>query len=179
MLAEHRTVRRPTLFAVAIAFLVPAPVRAQHAGGEHRPEGGVDSACSYAACALTIIPRWNGLAVIRGTHGPRVANLNFFWPHSVAWALRDGASDSAADSATARAERALGLRRAGAALTDAGLIATAIVGAHAASRGRMAREDRIVAGAGLAALVISVPLQFAADGELSRAVWWHNLRFLH
>jgi len=26
---------------------------------------------------------------------------------------------------------------------------------------------------------VSVPLQFAADGALSRAVWWHNLRYTH
>ena len=35
----------------------------------------------------------------------------------------------------------------------------------------------LVAAAGLAALTISVPFQFAADGALSRAVWWHNLRY--
>lgn len=31
--------------------------------------------------------------------------------------------------------------------------------------------------AGLGALFISVPLQFAADGALSKAVWWHNVRY--
>jgi hypothetical protein len=29
----------------------------------------------------------------------------------------------------------------------------------------------------LGALFISVPLQFAADGALSKAVWWHNVRY--
>jgi hypothetical protein len=107
-----------------------------------------------------------------------VANLNFFWPRSVTASLRGGVMDPAADSAAAHAGRAMGLRRAGAALTDAGIITAAIVGIRVASRGRMRREDRVVAGAGLAALAVSVPLQFAADGELSRAVWWHNVRFL-
>jgi hypothetical protein len=26
-------------------------------------------------------------------------------------------------------------------------------------------------------LMLSIPLQFAADGALSRAVWWHNRRY--
>jgi hypothetical protein len=48
---------------------------------------------------------------------------------------------------------------------------------RAASAGRASRTDQVVGGAGLAALLVSVPLQFAADGALSRAVWWHNLRY--
>ena len=48
---------------------------------------------------------------------------------------------------------------------------------RAASAGRASRSDQVVGGAGLTALLVSVPLQFAADGALSRAVWWHNLRY--
>jgi len=40
-------------------------------------------------------------------------------------------------------------------------------------------EERVVGGVGVAALLVSVPLQFAADGALSRAVWWHNMRYAH
>lgn len=179
MVAMPRMIVRWVVFALMIALLVPARAQAQRTGREPSPATGVDSACSYAACALVIIPRWNGLAAVRGTNGPLVANLSFFWPRSVSAALRAGGRDSAADSADARAQRALRLRRAGAMLTDAGLVAAAIVGARVASRGRMLNGDRIVAGAGLASLAISVPLQFGADGELSRAVWWHNLRYVH
>src|SRR5512132_1132708 len=39
-----------------------------------------DSACRYERCALGIAPRWDGLAVVRGTSGERVATLHFFWP---------------------------------------------------------------------------------------------------
>jgi hypothetical protein len=36
----------------------------------------------------------------------------------------------------------------------------------------------VIGGAGLTALLVSVPIQFAADGALSRAVWWHNVRYV-
>jgi hypothetical protein len=38
-------------------------------------------------------------------------------------------------------------------------------------------SDRVIAVIGAASLGVSVPLQFAADGALSRAVWWHNVRY--
>jgi len=50
--------------------------------------------------------------------------------------------------------------------------------ARAAGMGRVSRTEQVVGGAGLAALLVSVPLQFAADGALSRAVWWHNARYV-
>ena len=62
-------------------------------------------------------------------------------------------------------------------LTDAGAVAIVAALAHAASAGRADRSDKVAGGAGLAALLVSVPIQFAADGALSRAVWWHNLRY--
>jgi hypothetical protein len=42
---------------------------------------------------------------------------------------------------------------------------------------RVRRSDGILLGVGGAALGLSVPFQFAADGALSRAVWWHNARY--
>jgi hypothetical protein len=36
---------------------------------------------------------------------------------------------------------------------------------------------RRVATASGVALMLSLPVHFAADGALSRAVWWHNLRY--
>ena len=54
-------------------------------------------------------------------------------------------------------------------------IGVAAVGALAARRVR--RGDRLLVGAGAATLLASVPFQSAADGALSRAVWWHNVRY--
>ena len=115
---------------------------------------------------------------MRGPAGATVANLSFFWPRDVTGALRGGAtSDASADSAWLEVRRAIQLRRVGAALTDGGVVlgAVAIVGALTA--GHLRRSDSVLAAAGAASLAVSFPFQFAADGALSRAVWWHNLRF--
>jgi len=136
-----------------------------------------DSACSYRACALGIAPSWNGLAVVRGAGGPHVANLHFFWPTDISPALRGDPYARGADSAAASAKRAIALRRAGAALTDVGIVATGVALVSGLRARRMQTAQRAVGGAGVTALLISVPLQFAADGALSRAVWWHNLRY--
>jgi hypothetical protein len=165
------------VMTVGIAIGSGAQARMSVRGDERA--SGRDSSCHYTACALAIVPRWNGLAVIQGTNGPRVANLNFFWPRSVTAALHGEGEGSAPDSAAAHAERALHLRRMGAAFTDAGIVAAVAAGARIAASGRTRRDDKVVVGASVASMLLSVPLQFAADGELSRAVWWHNLRFLH
>ena len=137
-----------------------------------------EAECAYATCALIIAPRWSGLAVVRGADGRELANLNFFWPREVTAALRGpSASTPGADSAAAQARRAVRLRRIGAALTDAGIIVGALGGARAVRAGRLRRSDAVMLGAGGAALGLSLPFQFAADGALSRAVWWHNLRY--
>jgi len=162
----HLTTRLVSI-AVAAAGLPFAGARAQ------RPE----PTCTYASCALWIVPRWNGLAVTRGAGGPDVANLGFFVPRSVTAALRGGAEGAEADSAAAYATDALQLRRAGAALTDVGAVVVLTAVAAAATRGSATTAEKIAAGVGASFLVISVPLQFAADGALSRAVWWHNARY--
>lgn len=136
-----------------------------------------DSACGYAECALGIAPTWNGLAVVRGAAGPRVANLYFLWPRDVTAALRGDPRAPGADSAAASARRAVSLRRTGAALTDIGLVASGVALVSGLRARRARSEERVVGGIGLAALLVSVPVQFAADGALSRAVWWHNLRY--
>ena len=139
---------------------------------------GTNAECAYTTCALNIAPRWNGLAVVRGTDGPQLANLNFFWPRDVSAPLRGpSALTPGADSAAAQARRATGLRRIGAALTDAGALMGAIGAIGALRAGRVRTIDGVLLGAGGAALGASVPFQFAADGALSRAVWWHNRRY--
>ena len=141
-------------------------------------QAGVDSACTYSTCALSIWPAWDGLAVVRGTAGSRVANLHFFWPRDISPALR-GRDTTAigADSAAAHARRAVALRQTGAGFTDLGALTIGVAIVRALAAGRVSHRDQAVAAAGLGAIAISVPLQFAADGELSRAVWWHNLRY--
>ena len=37
--------------------------------------------------------------------------------------------------------------------------------------------SKVLTITGAASVGISVPLHFAADGMLSRAVWWHNRRY--
>ena len=163
-------------FGVALLAAIARSAGAQDAAAPRA--AGVDVQCSYRECALSIAPVWNGLTVVRGADGRRVANLDFFLPRDVAPALRgDAPGTLGADSAFAHAERAVALRRVGAVLTDMGGVAMVITIVRAASAGRASRSDQVVGGTGLAALLVSVPLQFAADGALSRAVWWHNLRY--
>jgi hypothetical protein len=162
---------RLALLVVSL-FGVPGFARAQHAA----PATGAD--CPYESCALGIAPRWNGLAIVRGASGPRVANLSFFWPHDVTAVLRGpNAGVAGAESAAREARRAVRLRRIGAALTDGGILLGAVALLRASRAGRVEGGDATIAAAGGAALALSVPFQFAADGALSRAVWWHNLRF--
>jgi len=161
---------RPTFLLLA-ALAMPITIAAQ------APVSRV-SPCSYRACGLSISPRWNGLAVVRGAAGTPAATLSFFWPRDVSGALRGDSIDaSGADSAVAQARRALGLRRIGAVLTDAGAVLGAVALVRALNAGRLRRSDGVIAAAGAASLGVSIPFQFAADGALSRAVWWHNLRY--
>jgi hypothetical protein len=154
-----------------VCFCVPGRAKAQDAAP-------VVADCPYATCALGIAPRWDGLAIVRGTAGPRVATLSFFWPRDVTAVLRGARTRVAgADSAAREARRAVRLRRIGAVLTDGGILLGAVALVRASRTGRVERGDGALAGAGGAALALSVPFQFAADGALSRAVWWHNLRF--
>ena len=134
--------------------------------------------CTYELCALNIVPRWNGLAVVRASDGSQVANLNFFLPRDITSSLRGpSAVTPGADSAAAHAHRAVRIRRIGAAFTDTGILAGAIGALGALRAGRVGSTEGVLLGVGAAALGVSVPLQFAADGALSRAVWWHNRRY--
>ena len=154
-----------TRIFAALGFVIALPLAAQ-------------SPCSYRDCALAIVPTWNGLALQRGEHGPRVANLGFFWPRDVSASFRaTGTASPGLESALAEARRALRIRRWAAAFTDGGVLLLGTGAAGALRSGGMRPADRALAAAGAAALGVSVPLQFAADGARSRAVWWHNLRF--
>jgi hypothetical protein len=169
--------RLPRLLRCAVlisAFASPHPVSAQHSASDGL--GGGD--CAYSTCALNIAPHWHGLAVVRGVSGPQIANLSFFWPRDLAASLRGPSTFTpGADSAAAQARRAIALRRVGAALTDIGVLASVIGGVGALRSGRVRSADGVLLGVGVATLGVSVPFQFAADGALSRAVWWHNRRY--
>ena len=162
---------------MTVLAVVPLMMVAAAAGAQGSAIPGASDACAYRACALSIAPTWNGLLVVRGSDAARVANLNFFLPRDITRALRGDSAALGADSAQAHAARAVRLRRTAAVLTDLGGVAVVVALARAASAGRVETNDRVVGGAGLAALAISVPIQFAADGALSRAVWWHNLQY--
>ena len=162
--------------AFALVTLACTAPRASAQGAEPGASPGASPECSYAACAVTIAPRWNGLAVVQGTSARTLANLSFFFPHDVSGALGGTAtpSDIRARETAAGAVR---LRRVGAALTDGGIILLATVAVRAVSTGHVQRTDAVIAGIGAGAFAVSVPFQFAADGMLSRAVWWHNARY--
>jgi hypothetical protein len=165
---------------IRLSFMFVSAASAHAAAQATSASRPADTACSYQACALSIAPAWDGLRVVRGSAGQRVANLHFFWPSDIDDVLRgsDG-SVIGADSAGAHARRAVQLRWAGAGFTDAGALAIGAAVLRAIGAGHVSKRSQVIAGVGLGALVISVPLQFAADGELSRAIWWHNLRYAH
>jgi hypothetical protein len=168
----------PRLFAATALTLA---LTTRHAAAQRLAQSATvmtSAPCEYETCAFTIAPRWNGLAVVAGQAGTQVANLHFFLPRDITPVLTGpGAQVIGADSAAAYAHEAIKLRRIGATLTDASalLAAAGVIGAlrHHATR----RSDGILLGAGGGALLVSVPFQFAADGALSRAVWWHNVRY--
>lgn len=165
-----------SVWATALAVMM-LMIASRAAGAQGSVASASVQACQYRECAFSIAPAWNGLLVVRGSDGARVANLNFFLPRDVAPALRGNAAAPGADSALAHANRAVALRRAGAVLTDVGAVAVVVALASTVSAGRASTNNRVVGGAGLAALLVSIPIQFAADGALSRAVWWHNVRY--
>ena len=146
----------PAAAQISHVPLAPAPIRAD--------------ACTYLQCALSIAPAWDGLDVVEGATGRRVAGLGFFWPHRV------DASFVASDSATSYAKKAFRVRRTAAAFTDVGVLLLGYTAVRQLSGG-LHGADRAVASLGAGAFAVGVPLQFSADGLLGRAVWWHNARY--
>lgn len=128
--------------------------------------------CVYATCALGISPRLTALDVVRGDAQARVGSLSFTWPRAAL--VRAFHGDAVAEQLARQSVRT---RRVAATLTDIG----AVLVAGAATRAALVRGDRGrsagIAGLGAAAIAVSVPVQFAADAQLSRAVFEFNRRY--
>ena len=154
--------------AVVIATLVIAiaGVSKAEAQDERAPVN-----CTYESCALGLAPAWNGLAVTRGISQRQIAVLGFFWPDDIRPVFADNAQ------ALEAAEEALRTRTVGAILTDAGLVLLGTGLARAGFQREFDGLSKALALSGAVSLGISVPFQLAADGYLSRAIWWHNRRF--
>lgn len=171
-MAVHSSIPRMHRLPVVLAAILPGIVGgATRLAAQPARPAPVDGACSYERCALGIAPRWNGLALVRGTTATPVANLNFFWPRPLDRVLADS------DSAAHYGARAVRVRRVAAVLTDGGGALVAYALARRLNAGRLTDDARVAAALGAAGVAVSVPLHFAADGHLSRAVWWHNLRY--
>jgi hypothetical protein len=127
--------------------------------------------CTYESCALGLAPRWDGLAITRGISQRPIANLGFFYPGDIRPIFADN------PQALEAAEQAIQARTVGAILTDAGLVMLATGLARAGFQREFDGLSKALAFGGAASIGVSVPFQFAADGYLSRAVWWHNRRF--
>jgi len=129
-------------------------------------------ACVYATCALGISPRLTALDVVRGDAQARVGSLSFLWPRATLVRAFDGDV-----LAAALARHSVRTRRTAATLTGVGIALVTAGAARAALLHRDAQWSAGLAAAGVGAIGISIPVQFAADAQLSRAVFEFNRRF--
>lgn len=127
--------------------------------------------CTYESCALGLAPVWNGLAITRGISQRPISVLGFFWPEDIRPVFADNAQ------ALEAAEQAQQTRTVGAILTDAGLVLLGTGLARAGFQREFDGLSKALVLTGATSVGVSIPFQFAADGYLSRAVWWHNRRF--
>ena len=128
--------------------------------------------CAYATCALGISPRITALDIVRGDGQARVGSLSFVWPRATLVRAFDGDA-----RALPLARQSVRTRRVAAVLTDVGAVLVAGAATHAALVHGDRRWSAGVAGLGAGAIAISVPVQFAADAQLSRAVFEFNRRY--
>jgi len=127
--------------------------------------------CTYDRCALQLVPRLWALDVVRGNSDERVGSLSFFAPTPVRSAFLRVAP------AQAHADRAFAIRRVASIVTDVGGILAMSGAARAAATANHRRQSLAVGVLGVLAVGVSVPLQFRADAELSRAVHEFNRQF--
>ncbi len=161
---------RASTVLVLSLFLGAVAQAQESAGSSVTAAAPVPLDCPYARCALSIVPAWNGLLLVRGAESQHLGNLNFFWPRPISWFVTG-------DSAQVSARNAFVTRRRAAVLTDFGGLLLLSGAVAVARRGEFSGTPRTVAVVGATMFAISVPLHFAADGWMSRAVWWHNAGF--
>lgn len=159
---------RAAAVAVILCLVLPQSARAQ--GTEPSPNVAGVSCTVYVRCAYNLVPRGLGLAVVRGEQEEFVASLGFLWAGSMRDAFR---GDSLADALGRRAVRT---RRTAVFLTAASLVTLTSAGLVVISDGSPSATTALTITGG-ALMVLSVPMQFRADGQLSRAVWQYNKRF--
>jgi hypothetical protein len=155
-----------TRLTLAAVLLFPTIAIAQ------APPPPAPANCTYESCALGLAPVWNGLAITRGISQRQIGNLGFFWPEDIRPIF--AGDEPALEAAT----EAMQMRTVAAVLTDAGLILLGTGLARAGFRRGFDGFSTVLTSVGAGSLAISVPFHFAADGILSRAVWWHNRRFV-
>jgi hypothetical protein len=160
-----------SILLLLLLLLLLACLGARAAGAAPDSLSAPDTTCTYRRCALAVVPAWNGLDLVRGESGERVARLGFFWTHDLSPVF------AGEPQAMAFAQKAVHTRRTAAIFTDVGaaLLVAALVGGVADPDHADTYQGLAIGGA--VAFGIGVPLQFAADGHLSRAVWWHNTQF--
>ena len=154
-------------WSLAPLFLVAFVLVARTAGAESTSP----DTCTYRRCALAVLPVWNGSQLVRGENEERVGRLGFFWSEDISPIF---AGDP---QALSYAKNAVRVRHNAALLTDTGaaLLLVALIGGLADSSHSDTYQALAIGGA--VAFGIGLPVQFAADGELGRAVWWHNARW--
>lgn len=158
--------------AAAVLLLCVAPLApSATVAAQAIPTTPAAAACTYETCALNVVPRWNGLAVVRGAQEQHVATLGFFVPGRLEGAF---AGEAAAEALGRSAVRT---RWVAAVLTDLGALALGVGVIRATGAHGTDDTARLWLGAGAASLGVSVPLQFRADGLLARAAWRYNARF--
>jgi membrane-associated phospholipid phosphatase len=155
--------------AAVIALLVMASLAVPRAA-QAQQATSAENCVVYERCAYNLVPRGLGLAVVRGVQEDYVASLGFLRAGTLSGAFE---GDSIADALGRQAVRT---RRVAATLTVTALLAIAGAGAVWIADGSNEAAIGLAAYGGVA-LGLSVPLQFKADGQLSRAVWQYNRRF--
>lgn len=159
----------PSAASAAVILLASFPAKTAQAQGTIVGEPGVR--CAYEVCALNVVPRWNGLAVVRGANEEHVSTLGFFIPGRLPGAF------AGVPAAEALGRQAVRTRRVAAVLTDLGALAIAIGALRASGDHGTDDTARLWLASGAASLGLSVPLQFRADGFLARAAWRYNAQF--
>ena len=165
-LPHPRALRAGAVAAFGLMCAIASTPTVAHA--QRAEPARLPAACDYRSCAYNIIAALHGLRVTRGVDETPVATLGFLWTRDISDAF-DGEGQVAAKAAVRT-------RRWGALLTDLGL-ALRVTGAASAATQDLDETSTALMLGGAASLGLSVPIQFAADKHLARAVWQHNARY--